>query len=293
MRFTNEGLTLWYGTEDAPAPLDGSTQLRQGVSVTVAIQPPNPSNVLTLRYRVDQGLVRTARGYRVLIDLDQGIEYQRVTFPDLPTGERVSYVAVASCAGRSAPEPATAASLPSSFHLAGRALPSSSGGENRVPPVRRSDRTSPNLQYLASIRVPLRKPEIVGVTPGGLLVNWFWSPNEGSVVGLKARAKVRKDGGDWMIIRRDGIGVMNVRATVETEEGAILFASYLGSCDFGEDGYENFLAGRWPDIAPTRTAPRIETAHPDYLWLNRLQCVGIGEVRMKELIYTYDLYAMR
>lgn len=72
MRFTNEGLTIWYGTDDAPAPVDGCEQSRQGVSVTVAIQPPNPSNVLTLRYRVDQGLVRTARGYRVLTDLHRG-----------------------------------------------------------------------------------------------------------------------------------------------------------------------------------------------------------------------------
>ena len=291
MRFSNEGLTLWYGTDDASAPADGSTQSRQGVSMTVAIQPPNPSNVLTLRYRVDQGLVRTARGFRVRTDFDRGVEYHRAAFPDLLTGERVSYVAVASCAGRSAPDPMAAAALPSSFQLAAASLPSEA--ENGGPPTRRSERASPNLEYLASIRVPLREPEIVGVTPGGLMVNWFWSPNEGSVIGLKGRAKVRKDGGDWMIIRRDGIGVMNVRATVETEEGAILFASYLGSCDFGENGYENFLAKRWPDVAPTRTAPRIETAHPDYLWLNRLQCVGIGEVRMRELVYTYDLYAMR
>ncbi len=291
MRFTNEGLTLWYGTDDAPAPADGSTQSRQGVSVTVAIQPPRPSNVLTLRYRIDQGLVRTARGFQVRADFDRGVEYHRVTFPDLLAGERVSYVAVASCAGRSAPDPTTAAALPSSFQLTSASLPSEV--ENGGPPMRRSERASPSLEYLASIRVPLREPEIVGVTPGGLMVNWFWGPNEGSVTGLKAHAKVRKDGGDWMIIRRDGIGVMNVRATVETEEGAILFASYTGSCDFGENGYENFLAKRWPDIAPTRTAPRIETAHPDYLWLNRLQCVGIGEVRMRELVYTYDLYAMR
>ncbi len=290
MRFTNEGLTLWYGTDDAPAPVDSSTQPRQGVSVTVGIQPPSPSNVLTLRYRVDQGLVKSARGFRVRTDFDRGFEYHRVTLPEFLAGERVSYVAVVSCAGRSAPDPATAASLPSSFQLASPSLPSE---VENVPPRRRSDRTSPNLEYLASIRVPLREPEIVGVTPGGLMVNWFWSPNEGSVTGLKARAKVRKDGGDWMIIRRDGIGVMNVRATVETEEGAILFASYQGSCDFGENGYENFLAKRWPAIAPTRTAPRIETAHPDYLWLNRLQCAGIGEVRMRELIYAYDLYAMR
>jgi hypothetical protein len=96
-----------------------------------------------------------------------------------------------------------------------------------------------------------------------------------------------------MTIRHDGIGLMDVRATVETEDGALLYASYQGYCDFGHDGYQRFLDGRWPEIAPTRTAPRIRTAHANYAWLNRLQCIGIGEVRMQELVYTYDLYALR
>ena len=78
-----------------------------------------------------------------------------------------------------------------------------------------------------------------------------------------------------MTIRRDGVGLMDVRATVETDDGALLLATYLGSCDFGEDGYRNFLDHRWPEVAPTRTAPRIQTSHPKYLELNRIQGVGI------------------
>jgi hypothetical protein len=35
------------------------------------------------------------------------------------------------------------------------------------------------------------------------------------------------------------------------------------------------------------------TGHPDYLWLNRLQCVGTGEVDMTKMRVTYDIYAMR
>ena len=58
-------------------------------------------------------------------------------------------------------------------------------------------------------------------------------------------------------------------------------------------GYQDFLDHRWPVRAPTRTTPRLHTAHPSYRWLNRLQCMGIGEVRMTELTYTYDLYALR
>jgi hypothetical protein len=291
MRFTNDQLTLWYGTDDTPAPTDGAIEARRGVSVTVGIQPPSPSNVVTVQYRVDDGRLQTARGVHLATDHDRGIEYHRTVLPDFWTGQRVSYVPVLSCAGRCAPDLETAATLPSSFRLIDAPLPSArpERASSAVAPT--PDRALPELRYLASVTVPLQPPEIIGETPTGLLVNWFWSPNEGTVVGLGATAKVRKVGGDWMNIRRDGIGVMNVRATVETAEGALIYAEYQGHCDFGEDGYRNFLDRRWPDLAPTRTAPRLHTAHPTYTWLNRLQCLGVGAVHMKRLVYTYDLYA--
>jgi len=290
-RFTNEQLTLWYGTADAPAPTDGAVEARRGVSVTVGIQPPSPSNVVTVHYRVDDGQLQIARGVHLATDHDRGVEYHRAVLPDFWTGRRVSYVPVLSCAGRSAPDPDTAATLPSSFRLIEAPLPSSRPVRAATPTAPVPDRFSPAPRHLASISVPLQPPEIIGETPTGLLVNWFWSPNEGTIVGLGATAKIRKNGGDWMNIRRDGIGVMNVRATVETAEGALIYAEYQGYCDFGENGYRNFLDRRWPELAPTRTTPRFHTAHPKYTWINRLQCIGVGAVNLKQLLYTYDLYA--
>lgn len=292
MRFTHQQLTLWYGTGDAPAPTDDAVEARRGVTVTVGVQPPGPSNVVTVQYRVDRGPLQSAPGVRLPTDYTRGVEYHRTVLPEFLTGVRVAYVPIVSCAGRSAPDSKTVAALPSSFRLAGGPL--SPAREARpTPELPAADRAPPALQYLASIKVPLREPENIGVTPAGLLVNWYWDPNEGEVVGPNLRAKVRKIGGDWMTIRHDGVGLMDVRATVETDDGALIFATYLGSCDFGENGYQNFLDRRWPAIAPTRTAPRLQTSHPQYRWLNRLQCVGIGAVRMKELVYSYDLYAMR
>ena len=39
--------------------------------------------------------------------------------------------------------------------------------------------------------------------------------------------------------------------------------------------------------------PRYLTAYPDYQWLNRLQCLGIGEFDVQNLKVSYDLYAVR
>ncbi len=34
----------------------------------------------------------------------------------------------------------------------------------------------------------------------------------------------------------------------------------------------------------------VTTAHPAYAWLNRLQCLGIGEVDLSKNRVTYDVY---
>jgi hypothetical protein len=44
---------------------------------------------------------------------------------------------------------------------------------------------------------------------------------------------------------------------------------------------------------PLRGAPRFLTSHPDYLWLNRIQCVNVGEVDLNSWVVGYDLYTFR
>jgi hypothetical protein len=37
----------------------------------------------------------------------------------------------------------------------------------------------------------------------------------------------------------------------------------------------------------------VRTAHPDYLWLNRLQLLSIGEADLTTFEVRYDVYAVR
>ncbi len=109
--------------------------------------------------------------------------------------------------------------------------------------------------------------------------------------GERLKGAVLPVGADWLLIRRDGIGVVDVRATMKTDDGALLYVSYGGLLDLGPDGYEKFLRGELPPEIPIRTAPRFQTSHPDYLWLNRLQCFGAGVVEPAKGLVSYDLYA--
>ena len=55
VHFTNDGLSIWYGTSDAPAPGDDRNAPRSGAALVVGVSPPSPINTLNVRYRVDGG----------------------------------------------------------------------------------------------------------------------------------------------------------------------------------------------------------------------------------------------
>jgi hypothetical protein len=147
------------------------------------------------------------------------------------------------------------------------------------------------LEHLFSYSATLAPTEVIGPVPEGLRANAYVTGGEMS--GPKLTGKVRPVGGDWLLLRRDGVCVLDIRSTLETSDGALIYTAYNGVIDMGEDGYEAFLAGRTSPILPIRAAPRYWTAHPDYVWLNRLQCVAIGQVDLQRSVVTYDIYALR
>lgn len=145
-----------------------------------------------------------------------------------------------------------------------------------------------SFQQLCSYTVTLQAPEVIGPVPEGIRVNFYLTG--GNITGERLRGEVLPVGADWLLIRRDGVGVVDVRATMKTHDGAMLYVAYGGLLDLGPDGYDRFLRGELPAQIPIRITPRFLTSHPDYLWLNRLQCIGIGIVEPTKGLVTYDLY---
>jgi hypothetical protein len=123
-----------------------------------------------------------------------------------------------------------------------------------------------------------------------LKVTWFLL--SGTFQGPRLRGVVR-EAMDLMVVRRDGVGIMDVHAVLETHDGALISATYGGTFELGEYGYENFLAGKYPAAPEARAAPRYVTVDSRYTWLNRLQCILAGAVDMNKLSFVYDLYAFR
>jgi Protein of unknown function (DUF3237) len=134
-------------------------------------------------------------------------------------------------------------------------------------------------------------PEAVGLLPEGLKVNFY--NTGGEVNGPRIRGKLRPVGGDWVTVRKDGVAILDARVTFETDDGAVILVTYPGVIDFGEDGFERFQRGALPPAAQIRISPRFFTGHPNYVWLTRLHCLGIGEYSPANRTASYDVYAVR
>ena len=148
------------------------------------------------------------------------------------------------------------------------------------------------LEHIMSLTARLGDREVIGPVPGGLRVNVHVTGGE--VTGPQVSGRLRSVGGDWLTIRRDGIAVLDVRFTIETGDGALVYVTYTGISNRGGDGYEQSLRGA---PAPSGTkiyiSPRFFASHPNYLWLNRLHCLGIGEAFLERSEVAYHVYAVR
>ena len=94
-------------------------------------------------------------------------------------------------------------------------------------------------------------------------------------------------------VTQHGVCFLDVRATFESNDGALISAEYNGVSDPGEDTYQRFLDGDPPEKLVIRGVPRVQTSHPDYLWMNRVQCVSIGEANLVDWVVSYDVYGLR
>jgi hypothetical protein len=149
----------------------------------------------------------------------------------------------------------------------------------------------PRFEHVMSYTAQLADPEVIGAVPDDLKINFYVTG--GTVTGPRVSGKIRPVGGDWLTLRRDGIAVLDVRATIETEDAALIYVAYPGIIDFGPDGYENFVQGRSPGSAVAiRISPRFQTSHPAYVWLNRLHCIGLGQAFLERSEVAYNVYAV-
>lgn len=100
---------------------------------------------------------------------------------------------------------------------------------------------------------------------------------------LQASLKPGLPAGDWMVISPDGIAHIDIRETLETDDGALIYVRYQGRRHIG-----NLREGI---PAPVYITPLFETSDPRYSWLNAIQAVGKGAPVDRSLVY--EIYELR
>lgn len=139
---------------------------------------------------------------------------------------------------------------------------------------------------LFTLRIDLHPPQPVGATPlGGRRVAPI---SGGEFIGDRLRGHVLPHAGsDWLLERRDGSVQLDVRLTLETDDGALILMSYRGVRHASPEVSARLARGE--EVPPTdyyfRTAPFFETAAERYAWINLIVSVSKGRRAGGAVIY--------
>ena len=85
------------------------------------------------------------------------------------------------------------------------------------------------------------------------------------------------DCADWLTMSEGGaLGALDVRMTLKTDDGAIIYVEYGGRANF--------------ETGLIAAAPTFQTSHENYKWLNSVQAVSAGQVNLETKALVYKLY---
>jgi hypothetical protein len=152
--------------------------------------------------------------------------------------------------------------------------------------------TNITTEYLMTLYAPLDPPQkiddsltIYNVGPGG------------SAQGPKIKGTVIAPAADWIRLMPGGNLRQDVRLTIKTDDGALIYLTYNGIISRSNEVARRNTKGEVLTSADEYflTSPTMETSSNDYLWLNRVQCIGkMVQVKSgKGAFVRYDIFVVR
>lgn len=143
-----------------------------------------------------------------------------------------------------------------------------------------------NSAHLFTIRLEVGAMDDMGVTPYGH--RRIATVAGGTFEGDELKGTVQPTpAGDWITVRSDGVWELDVRLTLKTHDGHLIYMSYRGLRHGPQWVLDRLAKGEKVDPSEYyfRTAPRFETASEKYSFLNRIISVGVGRREATGPIY--------
>lgn len=146
------------------------------------------------------------------------------------------------------------------------------------------------VEHLFDMGVDLQPAQAIP-TPFGTRLTFVTTG--GVIDGPRLRGEILPGGGDWLLVGSDGVGRVDVRATLRTHDGALIHYRAGGVIKIPADGMGRLAAGEVLGFDETyvRTTPSFETADERYAWLSEVVAVGYNILSPDHI--DYRVYRVR
>jgi hypothetical protein len=149
-------------------------------------------------------------------------------------------------------------------------------------------------EFLFDLDIDVNPPQVVGpVLKGTRLIFPF---KDGVAKSDKLNGKILECGGDWGLVLDSTTFKVDVRATIQTDDGALIYLTYYGYNHANAKTFAMISAGKVGELSPSdyyfRTSVSFETSSPKYAWLNHTVGVGVGRFPAAGKV-AYRIYAIK
>ena len=135
-------------------------------------------------------------------------------------------------------------------------------------------------EILFDFEADLHPAQAIGPVLTGTRI--IFPAKSGIIKGEKVNGKLLEGGGDWGLVVDSTTFKLDVRATIETNDGALIYVTYGGYVHTDAKKFAKVMEGKWNELSPSdyyfRTNPVFETSSPKYAWLNHTVAIGVGRL---------------
>ena len=149
-------------------------------------------------------------------------------------------------------------------------------------------------EFLFDVEIDANPPQVVGpVLKGMRLIFPF---KDGFVKSDKINGKLLECSGDWALVLDSTTFKADARATIETDDHALIYMTYSGYDHTNAKSFAMITAGKGGELSPSdyyfRTSVSFETSSPRYAWLNHTVAIGVGSFPAAGKV-AFRIYAIR
>jgi Protein of unknown function (DUF3237) len=155
------------------------------------------------------------------------------------------------------------------------------------PPTLDAQTTKISTEYLMPLYAPLE--------PGQEIDSSLYVYNVrsgGWVKGPRINGTLLAPSGDWFRVLPSGASRLDVRATIKTDDGALIYITYNG---IFKDSEETEARASKGEVLTSKDvyfviAPTMQTSAKQYDWLNGVQCIGKIASYKSDSYVKYDIF---